>query len=185
MKKKRWFTFFGILMAIFLWSALLYRYHPEKIVGMIGINNGYIASFLIALFGEAATFSFISVYPAIITLAAGGLNPIALGIIAGLGMTAGNMLYYYLGYRGKEVLTEKYEHKIDRLLRWMEKEPCWIIQLVIFLYVAFTPLPNNLLTVACGVADHRWKRLLPPLIIGNIVLCTYVSYFAVLGIKIF
>ena len=185
MRKKRIATFIGVVLFVFVWSALLYKFHPEELVELIGLRNGYIAGFFIGVFGAAATFSFISVYPAIITLAAGGWNPIILGLVVGVGMTIGNLIYFYLGQKGKDVLAEKYEKRAERLLKWVEEHPCWLVEIVIFVYVGFTPFSNNLLTIFGGITGMRFRTVFVPLLLGNIFLATWFAYLTVLGISIF
>lgn len=176
--------FFVLLAFIVLWSILLFFITPQELVRMIGVRNGYVLSFLFGVFGEAATISALSYYPAIITLAAGGLNPLLLGLIAGTGMTIGNCIYFFLGKRGRVVLSERFHNQAERVLRWIQNKPSWAVQILIFLYVGFTPFPNNLLTATGGVVDYPFRKLLIPLILGNIVLTTSLAYLTSLGLRL-
>ncbi|MBW2997041.1 VTT domain-containing protein [Candidatus Woesearchaeota archaeon] len=186
MKKRtrNYALFFILLIFIVFWSALLYFITPQELVEIIGVKNGYILSFLFGVFGEAATLTAISYYPAIITLAAGGLNPFLLGVIAGTGMTIGNSLYFYFGVQGRGIMPERLEKRAERLLEWINKRPRWLVQILIFLYVGFTPFPNNLLTVSGGVAGYPFKRIIVPLLLGNIVLTSSLAYLTALGLRV-
>jgi uncharacterized membrane protein YdjX (TVP38/TMEM64 family) len=136
------------------------------------------------VFGEAATLTALSYYPTVITLAAGGLNPFLLGLIAGAGMTVGNSLYFYLGLKGRGIMSERLEKRAERLLEWINKRPRWLVQILIFLYVGFTPFPNNLLTASGGVTNYPFKRMIIPLFLGNVVLTFSIAYLTSLGLRV-
>jgi membrane protein YqaA with SNARE-associated domain len=182
-KTRNSLLFFVILVFIIGWSVLLYFITPQDLVEMIGLHNGYILSFFLGVFGEAATLTALSYYPAVITLAAGGLNPFLLGLIAGAGMTIGNSLYFYLGIEGRNVLSERRERKKKGSLEGRKKRPGFVVQILIFLYVGFTPFPNNLLTATGGVLDYPYKKIFAPLLLGNIVLTTSLAYLMSAGLQ--
>lgn len=183
-KLRNTIIFFLILAFIVAWSTLLHFITPQELVDMIGVRNGYVLSFLFGVFGEAATLTALSYYPAVITLAAGGLNPFLLGVIAGAGMTVGNSLYFYLGIEGRSVLSERMDRTAKKVLAWIDKKPGFVVQVLIFLYVGFTPLPNNLLTATSGVLDYKYKKLFAPLLLGNIVLTTSIAYLTSAGLHL-
>jgi membrane protein YqaA with SNARE-associated domain len=184
-KRARNIILFSLIVLFILgWSVMLYFISPQEIVDYIGIRNGYSLSFLFGVFGEAATFTALSYYPAIITLAAGGLNPFLLGLIAGTGMTIGNSLYFILGESGRTVLSKKLEEKAHAVLKWVDKKPDWLVRILIFLYVGFTPFPNNLLTATGGVTGYPFKKIIIPLWAGNIVLTTSIAYLTSLGLRL-
>ncbi len=178
---KRHIVFVGLLVFIVLWSIMLYFKRPEELIGMIGVKNGYIISFFVGVFGGAATFTTISYYPVVGTLAAGGLNPIILGIIAGTGLTIGNALYFYFGYKGRVILSGKTKERVEKAVKWIEKKPDLIVRLAMLLYVGFTPLPNNLLTATGGLTDYPFKKMIGPLFIGNIILSTMIAQVVVMS----
>ncbi|MFC1741899.1 hypothetical protein ACFL3V_05165 [Nanoarchaeota archaeon] len=177
--------FFTLLGIIIFWSVLLSFKTPQELVEIIGLRNGYVLSFLFGAFSAAATLTTVSYYPAIITLAAGGLNPFLLGLIAGIGMTIGNSLYFFLGGRGRAVLSGRFHKQAERMLKWIQCHPSWAVQVLIFLYVGFTPFPNNLLTAAGGVMEYPFRKVLPPLLLGNIVLTASLAYLTGLGLRLF
>ena len=176
--------FFILLALIIFWSVLLYFITPQELVSFIGVRNGYILSFLFGVLSAAATFTALSYYPAIITLAAGGLNPFLLGLIAGAGMTVGNSLYFYLGSEGRNILSERMEKAAYKVLSWIENKPGFIVQILIFLYVGFTPFSNNLLTATGGVTGYPFKKIIFPLFLGNIVLTSSLAYLTTLGLRV-
>ncbi|MBN1544870.1 hypothetical protein JW898_05420 [Candidatus Woesearchaeota archaeon] len=173
--------FFLLLAFIVFWSVLLYFITPHRLVDGIGVQNGYILSFLFGVFGEAATFTALSYYPAIVTLAAGGLNPFILGLIAGTGMTMGNSIYFFFGRETRNVLSENLEKQARKVLRWVEGKPNWILQMIMFIYVGFTPFPNNLLTASGGITGVPFRKMILPLFLGNVVLTTTIAYITIIS----
>lgn len=186
MNKKLKNTIIFSLVVAFVagWSVLLYFITPQELVEMIGVRNCYILAFLFGVFGELATFTALSYYPAVITLAAGGVNPFLLGITAGAGMTIGNSAYFFLGERGSTLLSESLHKKARQVLHRIEKKPRWLVQILIFLYVGFTPFPNNLLTASGGVTGFPFKRIIVPLLCGNVFLTTSIAYLTIAGLKL-
>jgi len=178
---KRYLYFIILIIFIILWSQLLYLIHPETIVESIGLQNIYIITFFIGAIGGTATVTVISYYPIILTLAFGGGNPIILGIVGGLGLTLGNILYYYFGLKGKDVMNHSHNKRTERILTWINKRPAWMIQMLIFVYVGLTPLPNNILTMSSGLTGYPFKRLIVPLVLGNVTLTTILSLVAIQG----
>ncbi|MFH1064784.1 MAG: VTT domain-containing protein [Candidatus Woesearchaeota archaeon] len=173
--RKRYIVFVLLLIFIILWSILIYFKHPGEIIRMVGVKNGYIISFFVGLFGGAATFTAIIYYPVLGTLAAGGLHPLVLALIAGAGMTIGQSIYFYFGYTGRAVLSEKNQARMDKVRVWIHKKPEFLVRALIFLYVGFTPLPNNLLTASGGIIDYPFKKIIWPLLLGNIIMTAMVT----------
>ena len=75
---------------------------------------GYIRAFLAGLLGSSSLF--ISIFPSFIVvpiLAATSLNPIVVGILAGIGAGLGQYLHYYIGSGGRHLLSEKKKKSMD------------------------------------------------------------------------
>ncbi|MBU1682943.1 hypothetical protein KJ742_03280 [Patescibacteria group bacterium] len=171
-----------IILLIIGWIIFLFAVDLEKIIENIGVHNGYLLAFTSSFFGGLVTVTFASVYPTIIAFALGGLNPIILGIIAAIGLTIANMIYFYLGRKSRVVAEysstfDKYSH---RILKWINSKPNWLIPILIWIYVGLSPFPNNLLTTSSGLIDFSYKKIIIPLFLGNITLMTILAYFGVL-----
>ncbi len=169
MKKK--FLVFGLLILfVIVWSVTLAIIGPETIVDFIGVENGYIAAFIIATLGGVSTITASSYFFTVITLAGGGANPYILGFVAGTGITIGDSLFYYLGLRGRDVANKKVHKWTDKFSKWLEKRPRWLVPIIVFIYTAFTPLPNDILTVSLGLSSYPYKYLIIPMWAGNIII---------------
>ncbi len=176
-----------VLSMIFGWILFFSYMSPEDFVSSVGTNNGYVLAFFIGFFGGLVTFTFASVYPSVVALAIGGLQPIFVGLIAGLGLTIANMLFFIFGVKGRDVAAAhpRVRKFCNGILHWLEKKPKWTIPVFIWLYVGLTPLPNNLLTMSGGVINYSPRKLFIPLLFGNITLLSIITSLAVYGVSFF
>lgn len=182
--ENRWEKALDIFLVILIlsWIILLLIVGPEKIIDNIGIHNGYLVAFFASLLGGLVTISFVSVYPTIVAFAIGGLNPHILGVVAAIGLTIANLIFFYLGQKGRSIasLYPRFEKISDGILKWINKRPQWIIPILIWIYVGLSPFPNNLLTTSSGLIEYPLKKMIAPLVIGNITLMTILAYFGIL-----
>ena len=174
------------IASIIIGLVILIIYTPDKLIKLIGVKNVYVLVFFIGLLGGFASMSFVFVYPPIIVIASGGLNFLIIGIIAGIGLTIANSFFFFLGLRGRKITDcSKGMRKFCNItLTWIEKKPTWFAHILIFLYVSITPFPNNLLTTSVGLVDYSYKKLVAPLLLGNVLLLTFLAYLGSIGLKI-
>jgi membrane protein YqaA with SNARE-associated domain len=186
MKKriKTGLTILILLFFIIIWSVLLYNISPVEIVQKIGVENGYIIAFLIAVIGGISSVTASSYYVIIGTLTAGGLNILLLGLIGGAGATISDSLFYYIGKKGKEIHSKK-TRKLEKFLKKIiKKSPVWGIYLIIFVYIGLTPLPNEILTASLGLSGYKYKKAVLFIFLGNITGTIVFGYLISKGILI-
>src|SRR3989344_1013928 len=166
--KRRTFSFI-IVLSFIIWSVLVYNYTPEEITDAIGFKNGYILAFFVAFIGGTSILFPIPYYLLVLTLCAGGLNPIILGISSGFGIILGDSTSYFLGYTGGDVLPEKLKNLFQKVTNWCLKCSYKVIFIVFFMYGSLVPLPNDLITVPMGLGKYPFWKVIIPLAIGNII----------------
>ena len=149
---------------------------PESIVEFFGIQNGYLFLFIITFIAGVSTFTSIPYQVALITLAAGGLDPFALGAVATLGDMLGDTTSYYLGYYGRSILPEEGQWIQKKIKAIAEKHPR-LLPLVFVLYGSTAPLSNDVLTIPFGIARYPFFALMIPLGLGNLIYNTALAYF--------
>jgi membrane protein YqaA with SNARE-associated domain len=176
--RKRYYTLLAIIGLIISWSVLLTYVPPTDIVNAIGAQNSLLVAFLVSAFGGVSTVTSVNYYAVVLTLASGGTNIIALGVVAGIGITIGDSLFYYLGTKGHDLLSGRPRKWADTLHAWINDQHESFVQLIAYLYTGLTPLPNDVLTVSLGLAEYSYRRLLPALLLGNITLTILVAEFA-------
>lgn len=176
--RKPLLTLAGICLFIVGWSILLAYQPPTEIVAALGTQNSLLIAFLVSAFGGVSTVTSANFYAVVLTLASGGTNPIALGVVAGLGITIGDSLFYYLGTQGHDVLSGRPLKWANKMKRWVNDKHEALVQVLVFVYTGLTPLPNDVLTVSLGLAEYSYRRLLPALLLGNITLTILIAEFA-------
>lgn len=164
------------------WSVFIFQFPPAAIVEAIGVTNGYAAAFVLAFFGGLSAFVSFPYYLVILTLGAGGLKPILLGVAAAGGLFLGDSTSYLIGYKGRDIVPVYFHRIFDRFCGWCLSHPSWLVPTVLFLYGALIPFSNDLLVVPMGLARFPYWRLMLPLSIGNIVFNTGVALIGAYGV---
>lgn len=182
-KKQDRMIFILIFVFIVFWSILFYYSSPKEIVYEIGIENVYVLVFLLAAIGGVSVFTSTGFYVTIITLSAGGANPIYLGLFASIGLTIGDLLFYYFGSKGKKCIPNRYAWGIERVSRYMDNIKDKYIVILIFSY-SLTPLPSDVMALSLAVAGFPLKKIIPPLLFGNFTLISVLSALSQIGFKL-
>jgi membrane protein DedA with SNARE-associated domain len=141
---------------------------------MLGVKNGYIIMFLVALFGGVSSLGAVAYVTTLLTLASGGLEPLYLGLASGLGVSVGDTIYFYLGKHGIRKYVVEYEARYPRIKRWVESATSWLDKTSniktffgIYALTAFTPTPNDLIAILCGLANRPYTITISALVLGN------------------
>ncbi len=163
-------TVLAFLGIILVWTLITFWIPPEQIVETLGMDNGYRVAFAAGALGGFSLFLTSPYYLVVATLAAGGLHPVLLGFAAGTGVFLGDSTSYLIGRKGFVVLPSRVQRAFTKLCDWCVHQPAWLTFVVLFVYGAFVPLPNDILVVTLGVAGYSYTKLMIPLGLGNIVL---------------
>ena len=160
---------FLIFAAILTGWILLFKYvNPQLLVAKMGVTNGYLVLLLIGAIGGASIFTGPSYFVAITTLALVGLNPFLLGLCGGIGITIGDTIIFLMGTKVGKKAPEKIHKKLEKIEKFTEKKPKWFVNLVMFLYIGLTPLPNEVVTISMGMIGHNKKMIILIMLLGNI-----------------
>lgn len=167
-----------VLIAFLIaWAVLLNRVGAEGIVERIGVRNGYLIVFVMASAGGLSAATSVPLYATLATFAAGGLEPLVLGLAAGTGLSIGDSLFFLVGLEGRRASSGRLEERLERLSAWFERRPRWALRLAIFAYAGLTPFPNDVMMVTLAASGVRYRLILPSLIAGNLTLATLVALF--------
>ncbi|MBL7022311.1 hypothetical protein ISR92_03280 [Patescibacteria group bacterium] len=170
-----------IVVIVLAWSYFIYSFGAENLVEVIGVTNGYMLAFLITLFGGSSTITSMAYVTTILTLTLGGLDPIKLALIGGTGLFIGDTLYYYIGVRGQYVFSES--KFIIKIAGYINKLPDWAAFVIMYLYFA-SPSPNDVMVVLLGLSKFSFRKILIPLILGDITFILAISYFMQLSSRL-
>lgn len=171
----------GVILILVLIGIGLYIVPPHELVQRIGVENSYLVGFLIALFAGVSSFTGSAAYATVAALAQGGADPIILGIVAGIGLFLSDTIFYALIYKGFESVsdTSPFYAKLQRTLSTV---PVWLALSVVYLYTAFTPLPNDLLLIALLAVGYSYRVFAPVLLAGAITLMLLLTHVGLMWI---
>lgn len=180
---KKVLGFLAILIFLISLFTLLHFLSPQEIVEKIGVRNGYILAFLVSFFGGFSAGGSISFVSILITLVSGGLNPLYLGIIAGISLTIGDLIMFYAGSKGRELISGNLDNKIRKISDIFEKRN-WLKNLtpfIAYIYIGLSPFPNDFMIIFLAAIKYPIKRMSVILILGDITFALIITLLAARG----
>jgi len=93
------------------------------------------------------------------------LNPLLVGIFAGLGAAIGELTGYAVGYGGHKIVTRKNKKWAKKTKKLFKKYNPFVV-IVVF---AATPLPFDLVGILCGLSKYDIKKFFLAALIGNVI----------------
>jgi len=173
-KRKKIYTSAAFILLLLLGWALFFHYYPvEELVADIGIQNTYFAAFMFSVIGGFSFVTGTSLYAALIALAHGGVNPYALGAIAGLGIFISDSLFYFVATQMRSVIiniTHKWERIFRRIWKIIYRMPTWMVYAGIFCYAAFVPMPNDILLAVLALSGYSYREFALFFFAGDVVM---------------
>ena len=123
------------------------------------------------LFAVAAASGFNVVVPIPVVaffpfLMEAGLAPVPTVLIIGAGMTVGDMVGYLLGRAGRKLVEKPSWLRRLEALRDRHRLAPYVL---LFLYAAFAPLPNELVVIPMALIGCRWFGVLGAALGGNLI----------------
>lgn len=184
---RRGFVTFLLLSFFIIASCIaLFFIDTEEIVRMLGINNVYALALIVAFISSftGASFVYITV---LIALVSGGVHPVYIAIPAGIGLMLGDMLLYYTVRKGRDLVNEDWEYKIESLANRIRNRKHFTIvfPIVAYFYSGFSPFPNNLLIVLLAAMRYSPVKAIIILLAGDTTFALLVTLFASAGTEAF
>lgn len=136
---------------------------------------GYAGVFLggvISGFNILVPIPIITLFPFFVEI---GLQPILTVVIISFGMVIGDLLGYVIGRVGRSTVEVTSPKTIERLNTLRQRYPRGILVLL-FIYAAFVPAPNELIVIPLSVLGVQLWKLLPIVVAGNIVFNSLVAF---------
>jgi len=177
-------TFVFLLLLMLGILALFIFYNPREMILRIGVRNTFLVTFIVSMVGAFTSLTKFSAYPMVIALVAGQIHPLVAGTVAGLGLASGDLLFFLFGHSAKDLTTEKGQRIQDRILKKLEGMRSLYVQGLIFLYMGVSPFPNNLLSGALAFTGYPFRKVVAPLILGDVTFCILVAWLAYHGVSI-
>ena len=133
-------------------------------------SYGYFGAFMISVLGSVVPFLPVP-YLIPIVLMARILDPLVLGVVAGVGGALGKITSYLLGRFGRRFLSEERRRRTAILGKAIERYGV----VAVFLF-ALTPLPDDVIYIPVGLTGLSIVRFMIANMMGKIILSWIVAY---------
>jgi len=139
---------------------------------------GYFGIFLVSLIGSS---TIIFPLPATVFVFGAGavLNPLILGVVAGMGAALGELVGYGFGWAGRKIGKKRLKERLEKAER-MFKKYGGFFALILF---AATPLPDDIVGIVSGILKYEIKRFFIAVLIGKIIFHLILAYAGYYGIN--
>ena len=174
---KQHYTLITILVFLVVLNGFFYFHNPQDIVERIGIRNTYVLSFCIAAIGGLSTVTGTVLYSALVTFAAGGSAPWLLGISGGLGIFVSDSIFFFLARLSVQHIPKDKKKWVYKIQKLVSKYPVWKMLIVVYAYLGFLPLPNDILMIALAMTNITYSKLCPIILLGSISFALVTSQF--------
>lgn len=172
--------FFILCTVIIGWAIFFYLVPPDVLVDKIGVKNSYLISFLVAVIAGFSSITGTSLYATLAVLSNGGASPLILGLVGGLGLFISDSLFYYILSRWRDHIT-KIIHEwggiFKKLQYYIRIFPDWVVYSFVFAYIAFAPIPNDILLAVLAVSGYYYRQLFLFILIGDVTMTLILTYF--------
>lgn len=177
MKNKRgYLTLVLVLCFLVGLNVFFFFVSPEEIVKMVGIGNTYFVIFAISVLGGLSTVTGAALFTAIVTFSVGGADPLLLGLAGGSGIFISDSIFYFLIYHGRKSVPHSWEKFLERIEIWIAKYPPKAVLTCTYIYLSFTPLPNDILMAALVLGGYEYKKIAPVLALGSFTVALLTAY---------
>jgi len=166
------FLAIGFFLAI---SITLGSIPSETLINFVGSDNAFFLMFVLGLVGGLTTFTGFPFHFVLMSLAAGGLNPIGLGLCTGLGVILGDSTMFLIGKKVKSSLPSRIGSFVDMLSHHLDKHPK-LVTPTVFLYGALSPFSNDFIVASLSIMGYSYRKTIIPLAIGNIFFNIAIAY---------
>lgn len=153
----------GVIVAA-VWLSIIVR--ENDVVQHLVRDFGYLGLFVASVisgFNLIAPIPIISFTPLFV---GSGLSLISTVLIISLGLTAGDALGFWIGYLGREIKTPSVAERVARL-EIAREQSTHLPLVMLFLYAAFAPLPNEIMVIPMALAGYRFRQIIPVTLAGN------------------
>lgn len=163
-----------IISFLVVCGVLFFFIDIQKLVESLGVTNSYFVLFFVAMVAGSSSFTSSSYYATIVGFAATGLNPFMIALVAGAGLSIGDAFFYLVGKWGRENISGRVRILAEKYSKWLSKKPKWLVQIIVYLYTGFSPLPGDFLMIALSFARFPYKSFIIPGLLGNITLVLFI-----------
>jgi membrane protein YqaA with SNARE-associated domain len=157
--------------AIYLSSYIQGNDNAKEIVS----SFGYLGMLIISFVGGLNLFVPIPPTASIPIFYSAGFNLSAIVAVIVIGTTIADLVSYYIGtfFRPQ---AEKSKNKVLKFVRKHCENKPKMIYIIVFLYSAFIPFPNEAVLLPLGTLGVKLKHILLPFVLGTLLHVSAIAY---------
>jgi membrane protein YqaA with SNARE-associated domain len=158
----------AFLVLITVAFFLAQKAQSSSLLRSIVASYGYVGIFAISVvsgFNLAVPIPAISFLPLFL---ASGLSLWGSVTVIAIGTALADAISYLIGSAGKSAAKAKQSKIGERILRLRDSHPVFPL-LLLFVFAAFVPFPNEVVIIPLGFAGYRLRYILPISIMGNFI----------------
>ncbi|MEN8896771.1 MAG: VTT domain-containing protein [Yoonia sp.] len=159
-------------------SIALASFPTDDLIDVVGANNAYFLMFALGMIGGFTTFTGIPYHLVLMSLAAGGLNPVALGISTAMGVMIGDSTMYLIGSKVKSSLPPRIGATIEHFSERMARHPRLVTPALVT-YGAVSPFSNDFVVASLSMIGYSFWRTIVPLALDNTLYNIALSYLGI------
>ncbi|WP_371156966.1 hypothetical protein [Jannaschia sp. 2305UL9-9] len=164
------------VVALYLALSMMLASVPvEDLIDIVGSDNAYILMFALGTIGGFTTFTGIPYHFVLMSLAAGGLNPVWLGVSTAIGVMMGDSTMFLIGKQVKGSLPPRVLAIIDRLSMYLLHHPRLVTPALVA-YGTVSPFSNDFVVASLSIGGYGYWRTVVPLTIGNVLYNIALAY---------
>jgi membrane protein YqaA with SNARE-associated domain len=91
----------------------------------------------------------------------------------------------FIGRKAVKTVDKKWNNRLEKLSKKFNKKTIFIIPFLTFFYIAFIPLPNDIMIAFLAIIDYPFKKVAIPIVLGDYTFTILVSILASQGILLF
>ncbi|MGH1577800.1 VTT domain-containing protein [Planktotalea sp.] len=169
----------SLFVAVYLAISLSLASFPvDSLIDRLGSNNAYLLMFFLGVLGGFTTFTGVPYHLILMSLAAGGLNPIALGACTAIGVMLGDSTMFLIGSRLKDTLSPRMRATVEHLSSYLSRHPR-LISPTLVAYGMVSPFSNDFIVASLSMMGYTYWRTIIPLTFGNIFYNIALAYLGV------
>jgi uncharacterized membrane protein YdjX (TVP38/TMEM64 family) len=165
-----------LIVAVFIAvSTAISSIPSETLINYVGSDNALTLMFALGLLGGLTTFTGIPYHLVLMSFAAGGINPIGLGLATASGVMIGDSTMFYISKKVKKNLSHKTAKMFSKWALSLNKHP-YLITPILISYGALSPFSNDFIVASMSIMGYSYRRIIIPLAIGNVIFNIAIAY---------
>ncbi len=148
-------------------SFTLASFPADTILDKVGSDTAYVLMFALGMIGGFTTFTGIPYHFVLMSLAVGGLDPVALGVCTAVGVMLGDSTMFLIGKQVKDSLPPRVVATIDHFAEYLLKHPRFVTPALVA-YGTVSPFSNDFVVASLSMGGYGYWRTILPLTVGNI-----------------